>query len=93
MKDSGIRIRVEKELRAAFLAVCQAEERHASDVLREFMQTYIERRQGGQGDLFSGPARRPAQKKSNERNPRPRVTRHCDEEEAAGTAAATAAPA
>lgn len=55
MKDAGIRIRVEKELRTSFAAACQAENRQASDVLRDFMQTYVERHQGGQVDLFSGP--------------------------------------
>lgn len=63
MKDAGIRIRVEKELRAAFVEACQAENRQASDVLRDFMQTYVARHQGGQGDLFSGPERRPARLK------------------------------
>ena len=53
MKDAGIRIRVEKELREAFVAVCQAADRRASDVLREFMQTHVERYQQGQGDLFA----------------------------------------
>lgn len=57
MKDAGIRIRVEKDLRNTFLTLCQAEGRRASDVLREFMQTYVDRRQGGQGDLFAGPVR------------------------------------
>ncbi|MBA9902265.1 plasmid-related protein [Burkholderia cepacia] len=57
MKDAGIRIRVEKELRDAFVCICQTEGRRASDVLREFMQTYVDRRQGGQGDLFTGPVR------------------------------------
>jgi hypothetical protein len=63
MKDAGIRIRVEKELREAFVTVCQAEDKKASDVLREFMQTYVERRQGGQGDLFSGPVKHPVHTK------------------------------
>ncbi|MCL2524889.1 MAG: plasmid-related protein [Betaproteobacteria bacterium] len=63
MKDAGIRIRVEKELRTAFVEACQAEDRLASNVLRDFMQTYVARRQGGQGDLFSGPVRRPEQLK------------------------------
>lgn len=53
MKDAGIRIRVEKELREAFVTVCQTEERQASDVLREFMQAYVDRHQRGQGDLFA----------------------------------------
>jgi hypothetical protein len=53
MKDAGIRIRVEKDLREAFVTVCQEVDRRASDVLREFMQTYVERHQKGQGDLFT----------------------------------------
>jgi len=57
MKDAGIRIRVEKNLREAFVAVCQEEDRRASDVLREFMQAYIERHQKGQADLFVAPDR------------------------------------
>lgn len=61
MKDAGIRVRVEKELRASFVAACQAENRLASDVLRDFMRTYVDRYQGGQGDLFSKPIYRPAQ--------------------------------
>jgi len=53
VKDAGIRIRVEKNLRSAFAAACQAENKQASDVLRDFMQAYVARYQGGQGDLFS----------------------------------------
>lgn len=53
MKDAGIRIRVERDLRSAFATACQAENKQASDVLREFMQAYVARHQGGQGDLFS----------------------------------------
>lgn len=52
VKDAGIRIRVERQLRAAFAAACQAENKQASDVLREFIQAYVARHQGGQGDLF-----------------------------------------
>lgn len=65
MKDAGIRIRVEKELRAAFVAACRDENRQASDVLREFMQTYVERNQGRQSDLFSEPISRPARKRGS----------------------------
>ena len=53
VKDAGIRIRVEKHLRSAFAAACQAESKQASDVLREFMEAYVARHQGGQVDLFS----------------------------------------
>lgn len=52
MKDAGIRIRVEKNLRSAFATACQAENKQASDVLRDFMKAYVARSQGGQGDLF-----------------------------------------
>ena len=52
MKDAAIRIRVERELRTSFLEACRTTERQASDVLREFMQAYVERYLGGQGDLF-----------------------------------------
>lgn len=53
-KDVGIRIRVERELREAFRNACLAENRDASDVLREFMRKYAEQHNNGrQGDLFS----------------------------------------
>lgn len=52
-KDVGIRIRVEKELREAFQAACIAENRLASDVIREFMQAFAERNGAGrQLNLF-----------------------------------------
>lgn len=54
VKDAGIRIRVEQGLRSAFAAACQAENRQASDVLREFMEAFVARHQRGQGDLFVG---------------------------------------
>jgi len=58
-KDVGLRIRVEKELREAFQGACLAENRNASEVLREFMQAYADRHQGGlQADMFSPPAAR-----------------------------------
>jgi len=63
MKDAAIRIRVEKDLHASFKAACQAGNRQASDVLREFMKNYIERHPAGQRELFSGPAQRPASKR------------------------------
>ena len=54
-KNVGLRIRIEKELREAFQRACRAENRHASEVLREFMQAYADRHQGGlQADLFAG---------------------------------------
>lgn len=58
-KDVGLRIRVERELREAFQGACLAENRGASEVLREFMQAFTERQQGGlQADMFTTPAAR-----------------------------------
>ncbi len=54
LKDSGMRIRVEKELRDAFLKACRAHDRPAADVLRDFMRTYTEKQHSGQADLFVG---------------------------------------
>lgn len=42
MKDSGLRIRIEKELREKFLETCRRQDRPAAQVLREFMREYID---------------------------------------------------
>jgi hypothetical protein len=41
MKDSGLRIRIERELREKFLDICRKQDRPAAQVIREFMRTYI----------------------------------------------------
>lgn len=41
MKDSGLRIRVERELRERFLALCREQDKPAAQVIREFMRQYI----------------------------------------------------
>lgn len=41
MKDSGLRIRVERELREKFLEMCRAQDRPAAQVIREFMRAYV----------------------------------------------------
>lgn len=54
-KDAGLRIRVERELREAFVLACSADHRKASDVLREFMSAYAKKNPGGkQTNLFVG---------------------------------------
>ena len=45
MKDSGLRIRVEKELREKFLDICREQDKPAAQVIREFMRQYIEERE------------------------------------------------
>ncbi len=53
-KDAGLRIRVEKDLRATFVQVCKNQGKSASDVLREYMQAYVDYDSAKrQPDLFS----------------------------------------
>lgn len=58
IKDSGLRIRVEKELREAFVQACRIQDRHASDVLRDFMRTFTATQLQGQADLFASSERK-----------------------------------
>lgn len=52
-KDTGLRIRIEKELRQEFLEICRAQDKPAAQVLREFIRDYVERhKHTQQGDLF-----------------------------------------
>ena len=41
MKDAGLRIRVQRDLREQFLKVCRAQDKPAAQVLREFMREYV----------------------------------------------------
>ena len=41
MKDVGLRIRVQRELREQFLEACRMEDKPAAQVLREFMRAYV----------------------------------------------------
>jgi len=67
-KDAGLRIRVALQLREAFQAACLAEDRPASEVLREFMQAFADRHQEGrQSDMFAAPATR-KRRRSTKRN-------------------------
>ncbi|MEJ8849488.1 plasmid-related protein [Variovorax rhizosphaerae] len=52
-KDSGMRIRVERELREAFIQACRSQNVVAADVLRDFMRAFTEKQQLGQSDLFA----------------------------------------
>lgn len=54
MKDSGLRIRVQRELRDRFNEACRAEDKSAAQVLREFMRAYVERYEAAAGDLGQG---------------------------------------
>lgn len=41
MKDVGLRIRVQRELREQFVEVCRAQDKPAAQVIREFMREYV----------------------------------------------------
>jgi hypothetical protein len=41
VKDVGLRLRVEKELRQDFVEACRASGKPAAQVLREFMRDYV----------------------------------------------------
>ncbi|MHA6266333.1 hypothetical protein ACXYMP_05650 [Aliiroseovarius sp. CAU 1755] len=41
MKDAGLRIRIDRELREQFLNACREDDKPAAQVLREFMRSYV----------------------------------------------------
>ena len=43
LKDVGLRVRVQRDLRDRFLEVCRAEDKPAAQVIREFMREYVAR--------------------------------------------------
>jgi hypothetical protein len=51
MKESGLRIKVESDLREAFLMTCRQEDKTAAQILRAYMRTYVEQRGGLQSDF------------------------------------------
>ena len=54
MKDVGLRIRVQRELRQSFLEACRAEDKPAAQVIREFMRDYVRERQSDDGSPQRG---------------------------------------
>lgn len=52
MKDAGLRVRVEKELREEFVGTCRLQGKHAAEVLRDFMRAYVARERGGRQALL-----------------------------------------
>ncbi|KAB2678313.1 hypothetical protein F9K85_05060 [Brucella tritici] len=56
MKDVGLRIRIQRELRDAFLAACRNEDKAAAQVLREFMRDYVRQHQQADGEANHGRA-------------------------------------
>ena len=50
MKDAGLRIRVQRELRQSFLEACKAEDKPAAQVIREFMRAYVRQHEEATGE-------------------------------------------
>jgi hypothetical protein len=46
-KDVGLRIRVDKDLRKSFVEACRVQDLPASQVLRDFMRTFVDRSSDG----------------------------------------------
>ncbi len=47
VKDAGLRIRVNKDLRDAFTEACRVQGIPASAVLRDFMRSFVQMNSGG----------------------------------------------
>ena len=68
MKEAGMRIRIEPELRQAFMTACRGQDLPAAQVIRTFIKDYVrkcERTQGGvqtTTNVASGKARSSAVK-------------------------------
>lgn len=71
VKDSGLRLRVERDLREDFVTACRGAGRTAAEVLREYMRAYVERSRTGQKDLFT--EERTAEPSAGSRNKIPRA--------------------
>jgi antitoxin component of RelBE/YafQ-DinJ toxin-antitoxin module len=59
-KDSGMRVRIERDLREAFVNACQAQGLGASEVLRDFMRSFAAKHSSEQAVLFDQAGKRPA---------------------------------
>jgi len=59
-KDSGLRVRIERDLREAFVNACQAQGLGASEVLRDFMRSFAAKHSSEQAMLFGQASQRTA---------------------------------
>ena len=53
-KDTGLRIRIQRDLRDRFIAACRAEDKPAAQVVREFIREYVARHEAEPG-AFTAP--------------------------------------
>jgi hypothetical protein len=66
MKDVGLRVRVERELRDDFLEACRVHDRPAAQVIREFMRDYVVRQAVENSSMSNLNVRKRARSKVNE---------------------------
>jgi hypothetical protein len=66
MKDVGLRVRVERELRDDFLEACRAHDRPAAQVIREFMRDYVVRQAVENSSMSNLNVKKRARSKVNE---------------------------
>lgn len=61
VKDVGLRIRIDKDLREQFLKVCRSQDKPAAQVIREFMRAYVREMQhdGSTSDAANNERREP----------------------------------
>jgi hypothetical protein len=64
-KDSGLRIRVQRDLRDSFLEVCRAQDKPAAQVIREFMRRYVSQYEQTNKKEGPGPSRQRGQHYDN----------------------------
>ncbi len=48
MKVAGMRIRIEPELREAFMTACRSHDMPAAQVIRSFIKDYVQQNQGAE---------------------------------------------
>ncbi len=65
-KDSGLRIRVQRDLRDSFVEVCRAQDKPAAQVIREFMRSYVAQRDVENRSMTNSEMRKRARSKINE---------------------------
>lgn len=64
-KDSGLRIRVQRDLRDKFLEVCRTQDKPAAQVIREFMRDYVEHHGRSAGHAGGRPPLAPSNAKDD----------------------------
>jgi Ribbon-helix-helix protein len=65
-KDSGLRIRVQRDLRDSFVEVCRAQDKPAAQVIREFMRSYVAQRDVENRSMANSEMRKRVRSKNNE---------------------------